>query len=140
MKIIKIVHYRCSEWQAASYLIPPKDRTDTEIESDIRQVVEQYIQRQKEYNKQKPVNPNWSPVKLEAYDKDMTIGELIELRKKQLDEYQEWSKKKEEAEISFVDHMRKLGYRALWEVEEDEIELYYAEWGHNHGITIKYGE
>lgn len=139
MKLIKIEHNRCEDWDGSSYLWAPKDFTEDKIEDDI-------LYAQKEYEKDTTIaiankeNPKliykpYSPIPFGNYP-DKTVKEVQEIWEQERIKYNEWQSKLKPAAQSFENYLIKKGYVNFY---EGEMETYIAYWGHRHGVPLKYG-
>jgi len=139
MKLIKIEHSRCADYDGASYLWAPDGFLEPEIEKDI-------INAQREYekdtaiaiaNKKGPVliYQPYSQIPYRNYP-DKTVKEVNEIWEQEKIKFDEWQEKIKPAAQSFEDYLIKKGYVGFYDYD---IESYGADWGHQHGKPLKYG-
>ena len=135
MKVAKVVHYRCDDYSATTYVWIPDDMTNDEFIANVRHAEIDYLAFVEEFSKvDKVKDPGWSPDYKKFPDKTVTQidAEHAVLKK----EYSEWKTKETQAYKSFEYYLRKYGCIPLWEYEGC-IET-TVDWGHRHGQTIDY--
>jgi hypothetical protein len=141
MKLARIEHSRCGEWTSSTYVWVDDGITDEQLQETVDRVAKEYLARVKEVmTTEKPKaspygQPDWKAEKnLERPVKDV----LAEHEKAQAEAHV-YAKKRQEAMQSFGTILAKEeGIESFWDREPDiSVE---ADWGHNHGLTIEYGE
>jgi hypothetical protein len=146
MKLIKICHYRCSEYDGFDYFVAPDDITEEQVEKDIERTKELMKKEKEDFIAMEGKRPNLlylnqGAMPNEDFPENMTIKEAKEKIRENAKKLDEWSKKEDAAKTSFASHFLELktGYRSLHELDPTEIIEMTADWGHNHGEIIKYG-
>lgn len=131
MKLIKIEHFRCGDFEGYSYLFAPDNKTSEEVEEDLSWVYQQQTKAQVPGKE-----PPYLLERISDYDDSLTIKEVKEkLAQNNLDR-EEYRKKLDNARQSFNHWMMQKGYMPL-SLNED-LECYSMDWGHNHGERFEY--
>lgn len=134
MKLVRIIHYRCGEFDSSTYLLAPDDITEEQLEKDANTAFQNHINAIEEYK-----NSGNEPLyrqKLEDFPGHVTIAEAQSIIEKAKEQAIDFEKKKRKAFRSFGDFMVELGYILLGFEDEGIIPETYINWGHRHGDPL----
>lgn len=133
MKLIHVVHNRCGEPQGSTYLIAPDDKTNDDIERDVKEVTKEHLERLK---KEKSQRPEHFDTNLHRLPETMTIAE-VKAKEKEYNEAEKiWDRERIARTQSFGQLMKERGYMPLGWLGEKEIPTFQANWGHSHGLSF----
>lgn len=137
MKLIRITHIRCGDYDCTTYAMAPDDWSVEKVEGAVYDAQSDFL---KTYFKAKeikdgPPNPGFNP----PYDKfpDKTVAEVKKEYQKLKEEYDNWVEEYAKTNVTFNLCLERSGFTLLYNAskDEDEVEL---DWGHNHGEVFGY--
>lgn len=136
MKILKLEHDRCNEFDCVKYYIAP-NLSDEELEALIEQAQIAYLKAYDDFKKAEP-GPVFVSRNIADYPSDMTISEI----KLKVQEYElsraEYEKLKKTETRTFDDYLHKFNIFPLWKYEGKEMFVTSVYWGHRHGDSLEY--
>lgn len=137
MKLVRIEHIRCGEYDGYTYMLASDDITEEKLNDDVFKAMSNYLDAKAEFKKlnKRPERYNFN---LDNIPDNMTITEAKEATKQRDKEIKEWDEAERKCTRSFGCWMRDLGYRFLSDASDDEILESSANWGHRHGEHIEY--
>lgn len=142
MKIAKINHDRCQEWDGCSYVWVSDDMTKGILSDLILAAVKSLLKAEDDLQKspQKPMFPGYTP----NYDlyPDNTVSEAKVIHEALAKKYQAWKLLETESRKSFVEHLISISGGSIKDFYDlpDNTLRGEASWGHRHGTVILYGE
>lgn len=141
MKLCKISHYKCDEFDGHTFLLGPDNITEEQLSKDAEEAVNYHLNKLREFNNQpdKPAYPRYPD--LDKVDPNTTCGELVEQYKKDQVNYKNWETLRRESSGSFMTVMSSKGYKRLSNYEGEQeitgkILVTTAYWGHNHDLPV----
>jgi hypothetical protein len=143
MKLVRIAHQRCIEYDRSSFVLAPDEWDEDEINRQILAAQDDYL---KQYELAKlgndfsaPKYPGFAP-KWTNFP-DLTVAQIQASHKKAMDEYNAWKKENERTKRSFESFLEDRGFVSIWNAEEDKGQILYTEcdWGHRHSQKLEYG-
>lgn len=142
MKLAKITHERCDEYDGYTYVVVPDEMTQEEFDNAVYSAQKEYIEFVTEYDKVKKILNESSfaynnPL-MRFYDKypDKTVAEVKEIYAAKSAEHAEASKLKAQSYREFGTYLKDFGITPLVEYEaEINKDL---DWGHRHGSSINH--
>lgn len=135
MKLVKITHDRCAEYDGTEYVLAPEDWDAAKIKETVDKVCNQIIIDAKLIKNPPTGAPSFHPEYKEYPDK--TVREVEELHAQEKAKYDAWKKENSKLTRSFVDRLRDAGFVGLWEDSSGALKV-TAHWGHNHGLDLGY--
>lgn len=138
MKLARVDHIRCGEWDGAfTYVWIEDDMTEEQFQKAVDRAADAYLQAVIEYmgaNEQKhPPMINWEN------NRARVVAEVLDERQVAETVYKNWEKKRREAIVSFDTYLcKEEGIVDFW--YEDPAITGEIDWGHRHGTPIDYGE
>lgn len=148
MKLGRIGHIRCGEWDASTFVWCPDDLTEEQFETIVHQAAKDYETALKEFKeanpppKQPSFNLDYRVSKTDEIPDEMTFGEYRKQKEEYDAERKAWDEKHKRINHGLMPFLREQGIRPFWDVGDDDIPLMEAEvnWGHQHGVSIEYNE
>jgi hypothetical protein len=141
MKIIKINHERCNEYEKSTYLVDLFDLTEEQINKDIEDSQTEFLKAKYDNSNlgEPPEHLYINSDNLNYFPIDMTIGQLKEKIETRNQEFDEYYKKNRALERPFSFYMQKRGYKTLSELgESSTIFIKILNWDHRHGMVLDY--
>lgn len=138
-KLVQIRHYRCQEWDCTSYVMAPAEWSNDVIQEKIWQVQDEYEQAVK-LAQQEATPPNdwrYGPPKYEDHP-DKTVAEIKAEWDAKGEVYKAWKIGQDKTQQRFETFLTKAGFLGL-HTENIALEI-DCDWGHNHGVPLKYEE
>jgi len=131
-------HYRCGEISDTIYLIAPDDITEEQLNLDIKNSMNSYLEAQEKL-KSASSPGDWFDSNIDKYPDNITVGEIKQKRNEFNNKQDKFLKIQRDAK-SFTAYMNELGYRLLYDLDEDmgEIICGCVDWGHRHGEIMRY--
>jgi hypothetical protein len=140
VRLVRISHLRCSDYDRSSWMIAPKDWDDEKIEDEIYAAQDAYL---KQYQVAKlnnefagPPYPGYVP-KYADCPPDMTIAEVQADHLAKMNAYNDWKKKDDQTKRTFESFLTDQGFETIWHT--DEVLAVECDWGHRHGMSLEYG-
>lgn len=136
MRILKLNHERCGEWDDATYLFVPSNKSLEEVYEDVNWARKQVIE-----NGHMSLGSRPTPLSnyLEAFKEDsISIAEAKRQVKKRAQEINDFDEAQWKKNRSFTSYMQERGYKTIHEMDENELIVTDVDWGHSHGVTITY--
>lgn len=143
MKLAKIEHIRCREYDATSYVWVADDMTDDELDKLCILARDAYLQAEHDAKtlKSEPIGygPNYEQHAQLFPNKK--IGEIKAEYEKKLAIWNEAEARRKQARKTFATLLIELGAGRIESFYDHELEIEVAvSWGHQHGVEIVYGE
>lgn len=139
VKLIHVIHERCDEPVASTYLLAP-DTDDGAIEAALKRAQDAYLA---EIEKAKKIEPPTNGQRFSqppyAEFPDKTVREVLEIHKIRKAAWEEWSADYERTTRSFASFAVEEGFKLLFE-GFDEDDEFVLDWGHRHGTRIDLDE
>jgi hypothetical protein len=136
MKLVRIEHSRCNEYDGTEYMLAPDDWNEYTLEELIEETVNELIADAKAvkdppFGEPRPFQPD--------YDKhpDLKVSQVQALHATQKEEYKVWREENNHLERSFEERLTEKGFIPIWHQDADTIKV-KTYWGHNHGLTLNY--
>lgn len=141
MKLIKVYHCRCGEYDGASYLLVPSDYKRSHIEEVLRNASSNYVEAVKHARSDPPNDfTRWSRPDYE-HNLDKTVREVKEEWEEKKRVWEEWANKGYNLERNnFSDFIKDLDKNIIPLHQADDIEEYEVDWGHHHGLFLDYSD
>jgi len=142
MRLVKVEHSRCDEYDGTEYFMAPNGWSEEAVAIQINQVMKELIAHAKVLKDGVPEvpNPPWHPEFTKYPDK--TVQEVLDAHEEAKAAYNKWYAENKKLCASFEARMREVGFTGLWELEEGDdvqgFQEYHAYWGHNHGLDLNY--
>lgn len=138
MRLVKIYHIRCSEWDGSTYAWFPEDWSIDQISEavyDAQTSCFRARQEAKEVAGQEP--PYVGYPNFNTAPRDKTAGELMDEYEVKKAAYTEWHAKVNAATKPFISYLLPP-VKPLW--DESELVNVDCDWGHHHGDVFNYQE
>jgi len=141
MKIAKVEHYRCEEWTATTYVWVPDDMSADQLAGFAEAAYESYWKAEEDFKKlDAPPNPGYAP----EYDKspEKIVAQVKAEHKAKLDAYTAWNKKRNEARLSYPEHLEIVSDGLIKDFHNGvkDAPRVQVSWGHRHGETLEFGD
>lgn len=137
MKLVRIEHVRCGEYDGYTYMLAPDDTSEDKLDNDVFTAMNNYLNALGEFKKLNK-RPERLYFNLDNIPDNVTMSEAKELTKQRDEEIKKWDDAERKCTRSFGCWMHDLGYRFLSEAEDNEIMESSVNWGHRHGEHIEY--
>lgn len=134
MKLVRISHTRCREWDGTEYVLAPEEWADDFIDRQIEEAKEELLDEARAVSTS-PLKPSHAPPYTEHPDE--TVREVQEAHAEQVAVYKGWREKNARLGRSLHDRLIERGFHALGTDEAGILEV-RLDWGHNHGLTLNY--
>lgn len=138
MKLAKISHKRCDEYDATTYLLVPGELTQDELDSACDRAEDAYLKDAQAFRELAQETPDPGFFNADKYPPDWTIKRAKADWQKKKDAYDERQKIRASARRPFGSYLSAEipGSQDLWECEFESS----VSWGHRHGMgPILYG-
>ena len=139
MKLVRIGHYRCGDYDCVTFALAPDEWDEARIEVEVDKAHEAYMV---EFDKARadeagPPDPGYSP-DFKAHP-DKTVGEVMAEHQAAREARNAWDKEQAKTRRRFENFLMDRGFVSLW---SDEANAQFVEihWGHRHGQRLQYGE
>ena len=140
MKLARIEHTRCQEWDGNTHVLIPDDWDGDKFRGVVNKCVTKMIEAAKKAKDTSETSPSrWTPWGVSIPYKefpDKTVKEVNAWWADQKRIHEEWLAEIEPIKVKFSDLLKEEGIKQLWEAEE--ILTADAYWGHHHGISLEY--
>lgn len=138
MKLAKVVHDRCNEYDNTTYLLVPDDLAEEEFDSACRRASTAYIRDAAAYKYHPTISDPGYSFSAVGYPDDWTIGQAkLDWQEKKA-KYEEWKEKRQSARRSFTVYLQ-AQIPGSADISDCEFETILI-WGHQHGMgRIFYG-
>lgn len=141
MKLIRIVHYRCSEVDCATYMMAPDEWSEDQIDEKLRDAQGKYLEAFELAKKdEKPPHESKDLYSYQVFAReenlDRTAREIIEERDRMRAERKVWQDKQWQTKKQFSSFLSEQGFISLW--NDDVAEEYELDWSHRHGQRLDY--
>lgn len=138
MKLVRIAHSRCSDYDGYTLAFAPDDWDEDKIEGEVSLAqgayLEQYVAAMKD--EQGPPFPGWHP-NYAAHPKRL-VGEVDAEHRAAMEEYNVWKRVRDEQATRFETFLTRRGFVLPWQDEAGAVEV-DVDWGHRHGQHLAYG-
>lgn len=138
-KLIKIRHNRCQEWDCTTYVVAPAAWSNEEISQRLWNAQDAYMEAVKTARAGRVPPNDWTygQPKYEDYP-DKTVAEVKAEWDAKGEVHKAWSAEQAKTGQAFETFLTKAGFLGLY---ADDIALELdCDWGHNHGVPLKYEE
>jgi hypothetical protein len=137
VKLAKIVHERCNEYSASTFVWVPDSQDPDEFDAIVLRAQTKYLKFLEDFKAANPLeNPGFSPDYKNNPDK--TVKEIEAEHKIKRDAYLAYEKDRAKSKAKFSTFLQEEGFKAFWEVEPEIVT--YVSWGHFHGASFDYKE
>lgn len=134
MKLVKITHERCDEYDGIEYVLAPDGWWHDKVRDLVNNVIKEMLDDARQI-KESPCKPSFNPV-YQDYP-DMTVREVQTLHAAQTEQYNAWLEKNKLLTRSFEERLCDKGFISLSDKNADLVSV-KAYWGHNHGLDLNY--
>jgi hypothetical protein len=141
MKLVRINHIRCDEYDAITYMMAPDEWSKEDIHSAIDRAQSKYLDALKRANVTKPIPPNdYKEYTGPPYGNfpDLTVKEVQEEWDRKKEEYMKWKNSRIGIKKSVTNFLQDEGFTHLYD-DKSAVEA-TMDWGHRHGSRIEYEE
>jgi len=142
MKLIKLIHTRCMEYDCQTYTLAPDEWDDDEIQDRAYEAQGEYLAAIKRWKEEAdPPDPDFQPYQKQKWyadHPDMTIREADARWEEKKDEHRAWEEERNKARRSFQSFLEDQGFTSIW--RDDAAEEVSLDWGHRHGWPLDYYE
>jgi len=140
MKVVRINHDRCNEWDVTTYALAPDEWSNGEVMSRVGKAQDEYQQTVNELAKVMKETPPgmqrpFSSPQYKNYP-DKTVREVDELHAEQVERYKAYEAEKRKGYRSFSSYLEDQGFTRLDNYEDAVVVEVY--WGHQHGTKLDY--
>jgi len=137
MKLVKIEHERCNEYDTCSYVWAPETKTQEEIQSDVDAAQSEYLEMLKQFRAKfpTPISSINNPP-LNSLPRNLTVGEILDIQASEEERYSQYSKQRELLS-NFESFLYIRGYVGFHERHSDVACT--LNWGHRHADPLQYG-
>lgn len=140
MKLARIQHNRCQEWDGNTHVLIPDDWDGNKFREVVSECVYKLIAATKKTKEVRETSPSrWTPYGQSIPYKefpDKTVKEVDAWWAEQKELHEKWQSEVAPIKMHFSDLLKEKGVLSLWESEE--ILTAEANWGHNHGLSLEY--
>lgn len=138
MKLAKINHFRCSEWDNSSYVWIPDDMSHDEFYDFCQESRTAFLELKRAKLASRPPFPGYTP----AYEKfpNETVESVKKDHAEKLKIYNDWEEQNRKREQDFSEFLYdRSNHKILSFYSYEPGEVVDVSWGHNHGMRINYG-
>jgi|SRR5271170_1929141 len=148
MKLAEVEHYRCDQpagkWGLSTYVWIPDDMSEHEFGLLCEAARDKYLENERENDTKQPALPI-RYLDLEStppqYSDSMTVAEVRAKVKEQTDIYKVFEIKRAQARKSFSKLLVEVSNGVILQFWDEKLAATHKlRWGHNHGVTVLYGE
>lgn len=132
--LIRVEHERCSEWEGYEYFVAPDKLSKDQVAMIVDDIVREQIEDAKAVQLA-PEAPKTFQVDFRAHP-DKLVREVIAEHETAKAAHERWKHDHPELLRSFADRMRDRGLLPITDINKDDSVI--ANWGHNHGLDLKY--
>lgn len=137
MKLIMLRNYRCGELDTENYWMVPDDWTNGFINESLIRLKKEYMTSLDEMEKSLPPSPPRPNDDIKKVDDNgLTVGELKDQWKKYEESVKQRKALSDLKNIGFSRLLQDNGFVDLYDAAEGSD--FNVDWGHNHGMDIKY--
>lgn len=140
MKIIKIIHYRCSEYDESNYYTVNRELTEDELNVIIQNAQTTYLDALAEFDRiQTKAGVHYPSKDIDSFPDSLTIKEAKVLVEKKKQEARLYDEKRSQVAGSFTRYLKEQGIFPVWEHDfgKDGAQ-FHVDWGHRHGQKLDY--
>lgn len=140
MKLVRITHYRCGDYDCVSFALAPADWAEDEVETRIDRAVTKYLEAVDAATAgvEKVAYPHPPQITAKGLDPSLTIGDALADFQARKTAYDEAEKARQYTGRSFEQFLSDEGFVSLWSDDARAITA-EARWGHRHGQRLQYG-
>lgn len=138
MKLVRIQHTRCSDYDGASIVLAPEDWDEDKIESEVSGAQDDYLAQYRKALSDDPGPPFPGFHPQYALHPEMKVGEVDAAFKVEREAYDLWRAQRDETATRFETFLSRRGFVSVWQDEAGAVEC-EADWGHRHGMSLRYG-
>lgn len=141
MKIARVHHIRCSEYDGCTLLWVPDDWDQIKLEEAVTTAKKRYLEWYEEHDiNDKPPNdyqPHRQP-DFKSYPQSMSIGDILASHAKKKAEWEAWNDEHRKHDRSFEEWLHELysEVNSFWKYDP-ELQTDVS-WGHRHGTKLRY--
>jgi endonuclease YncB( thermonuclease family) len=141
MKLAKIDHYRCGDYDSTLYVVIPDDMTVDQLDELVSLASDKAIEAERVGQGVAPVYPR-RDILIQTMPKTSTLAEVDSAFEEQKHEYDAFQKKKDEARRSFYSWLGEVSGDRIMAVHDYDFGDFEVScsWGHNHGVSLDYAE
>lgn len=141
MKLIRVYHSRCGEYDGSTYFLVPSDYKRPHIEAILQNACNNYIEAVVHARSDPPNDfTRWSEPNYGA-NLDKTVREVREEWEEKKRIWEEWANKGYNLENkNFADFVKDLDKNIITLPQADDIEEYEINWGHHHSLFFDYSD
>lgn len=137
MKIIKVTHYRCAEYDKCEYYVAPDAMTVEEISKVLEKAQEAYLVALAAWEALLP-KPAFPGTNISDFPEEITIAEAKRRVAEAMRCREEIETKRRAIELSFDSVLSKLNIIVVRSVHVSEDLEFTVDWGHRHGMQLDY--
>ena len=144
MKLARIEHERCSEYDCTTYAWVPDDWTEEQFEDAVGRAEKAYLAayakwRQDKENEPENLWPSWGDQeKFYAAHPGLTVACVAKLWDEALAKRSAWEKEYDKGKKRFSNFLVAEGAISFYDYEPDLTAHIY--WGHRHGDSLDYDD
>jgi hypothetical protein len=135
VRIVRIRHERCQEWDGNEYMLAPDEWGPDQIRQAVRDARDELIADAKTIETY-PAKPPFSTPFSQHLDK--TVQEVLDMHEAQKLAYKVWLQENRYLSRSFETRLCERGFQSLEEGEDPDAVDVNLDWGHNHGLALNY--
>lgn len=141
MRLVKVKHYRCGEFSASTWAMAPDEWSDRDVDEAAQKAQQAYLEALKMLNeKREPPNGyHTGPVPLSKYH-GWKVEDAEADWAKQKVEYDAWQAERRKGDRRFEEFLKAEGFTSIWSLSSDDVTTASVDWGHRHGMGLRYGD
>lgn len=138
MRLVQVTHSRCAEYDGRELFVVPDTWSRNQVTEVADEVIKELIADAKALSAGADIG---APERAPRYDQhpEKTVAEVQRLWEEHRARYTAWQEENRRLGRSFRDRLRERGVLSPWDEGVDALTV-SASWGHNHTLTLNYGE